>query len=88
MEWFSPPTEMKFIFGVIDCSLDIIAELKLKHIILEVDHAIYSEILDAMFRTKYDGLMVFDKIILMMRVFHIVLCMLRTIYSQFKDSGT
>ena len=43
----SPPTEMKVIFPVIDCSLDIIDELKLKHIILEVD-----QMLDAMFRME------------------------------------
>ena len=43
----SPPTEMKVIFPAIDCSLDIIDELKLKHIILEVD-----QILDAMFRME------------------------------------
>ena len=38
---------MKVIFPVIDCSLDIIDELKLKQIILEVD-----QILDAMFRME------------------------------------
>ena len=42
-----PPTEMKVIFPVIVCSLDIIDELKLKHIILEVD-----QMLDAMFRME------------------------------------
>ena len=41
-----------FFFAVIGCSLDIIAELKLKHIMVDVDQAIYSKISDAMFRVE------------------------------------
>ena len=83
-----PPIEMKVIFAVIDCFLDIIAELKLKQIILEVDQVIYLKILDAMFRMKDDGMMIFDKIIPRLGGFHIVLCMLRTLYCRFKAAST
>ena len=62
-------------------------ELNLKNIILEVDQAIYTKILDAMFRMELDGSMIFDKIIPRMGEFHIVICMLKTICSRFKDSG-
>ena len=78
---------MKVIFSVINRSLDVMTELNLKNIILEVDQAIYTKILDAMFRMELDGSMIFDKIIPRMGGFHIVICMLKTIFSRFKDSG-
>ena len=62
-------------------------ELNLKNIILEVDQAIYTKILDAMFRMELDGSMIFDKIIPRMGESHILICMLKTIFSRFKDSG-
>ena len=37
-------------------------KLNLKNIILEVDQAIYTKILDAMFRMELDGSMIFDKL--------------------------
>ena len=83
----APPTEMKVIFCVIMRSLDVMTELNLKNIILEVDQAIYTKILDAMFRMELDGSTIFDKIIPRMGGFHIVICMLKTIFSRFKDSG-
>ena len=62
-------------------------ELNLKNSILEVDQAIYTKISDAKFRMGLDGSMIFDKIIPRMGGFHIVICMLKTIFSRFKDSG-
>ena len=62
-------------------------ELNLKNITLEVDQAIYTKILDAMFRMELDGSMIFDKIIPRMGGFQTVICMLETIFSRFKDSG-
>ena len=67
--------------------MDVMTELSLKNIILEVDQAIYTKILDAMFRMELDGSMMFDKIIPRMGGFHIVICMLKTIFSRFKNSG-
>ena len=81
-----PPIEMKVIFAVIDCFLDIL--LKLEQIILEVDQVIYLKIFDAMFRMKDDGMMIFDKIIPRLGGFHIVLCMIRTLYCRFKAAST
>ena len=78
---------MKVVFSVINQSLAIMIELNLKNIILEVDQVIYTKILDAMFRMELDGLMIFDKIIPRMGEFHIVICMLKTIFSRFEDSG-
>ena len=83
----APPTEMKVIFSVINRPLDVMTELNLKNTILEVDQAICTRILDAMFRMELDGSMIFDKIILRMGGFHIVICMLNTMFSRFKDSG-
>ena len=80
----APPTEMKVIFSVINRSLDVMTELNLKNIILEVDQAIYTKILDATFRMELDGSMIFDKIIPRMGGFHIVICMLKTIFSRLR----
>ena len=82
----APPTKMKVIFSVINRSLDVMTELNLKNIILEVDQAIYTKILDTMFRMELDGPMIFDKIIQRMGGFHLVICMLKTIFSRLKDS--
>ena len=78
---------MKVIFSVINWSLDVITELNLKNFILDVDKAIYTKIFDAMFRMELDESIIFDKILPKMGGFHIVICMLKTIFSRFKDSG-
>ena len=80
------PTKMKVIFFVINRSLDVMTELNLKNIILEVDQAIYTKILDAMFRMELDRSVIFDKIIQRMGGFYLVICMLKTIFSRLKDS--
>lgn len=54
---------MKVTFAFNDCLPGIIVELKSKRVILEADQAIYSKIMDAMFRMADGGLMMFDKII-------------------------
>ena len=54
---------MKVTFAVNDRLLGNIVELKSKRVNLEADQAIYSKIMDAMFRMGDGGLMMFDKII-------------------------
>ena len=83
----SPPTDMKVIFSVIDRSLDIMRELNLQQMFLEVDQAIYCKLLDAMFRMESNGNRIFDKLVPRMGGFHVIICVLRTIFSRFKDSG-
>ena len=82
-----PPTEMKVIFSIINWSLDVITELILKNIILEIDQAIHTKVLDAMLKMELDRSVIFDKIIPRMGGFQIVISMLKTIFSRFKDSG-
>ena len=62
-------------------------ELGLKYIFMEVDQAIYHKVLDAMFKMENEGNPIFQKVIPRMGGFHIGLRMIRTIYSQFKNSG-
>ena len=69
-------------------------ELKTNIIFLEVDQAIYTKVLDAMFKQEEEGLEIFKRIIPRMGWgwgggggFHIVICMLRTIYTVFNRSG-
>ena len=83
----APPTEMRVIYDAINRSLDIMDELGNKFIFMEVDQAIYHKVLDAMFRMEKEGTAIFDKVTPRMGGFHIVLCMIRTIYSRFKHAG-
>ena len=87
----APPTDTNVIFAAINRSLDIIKELPIikdiPHLFLEVDQAIYTKVLDVMFRIEFDGKQIFDKIVPRMGGFHVLLCLLRTIFSRFKGSG-
>ena len=78
---------MKVFCSVINWSQDVLTELNLKSIIVEVDQAIYTKILDVMFRIEHDGSIIFNKIIPRIGGFHIVICMLKAIFIRFKDSG-
>ena len=78
---------MNVINEVIERTFHIMHELNLEDIFLEVDQAIYTKVLDVMFKLEDEGNNVFDKIILRMGGFHVIICLLRTIYSRFKDSG-
>ena len=78
---------MSVIYSVIGRSLHILDELGIEEMFLEVDQAIYAKVLVVMFRIEADGKEVFSKIVPRMGGFHIILCVLRTIYSRFKDSG-
>ena len=79
--------EMKVIYAAIYRYLDIINELDIKFIFLEVDQAIYTKVLDAMFKMEAEGFEIFKKVIPRMGGFHIGICMLRTIYEQFNKCG-
>ena len=83
----APPIDINVIFAVINRSLDITKELDIPHLFFEVDQAICTKVLDVMFRIKFDGKQIFDKIVPRMGGFHVLLCLLRTIFSRFKDSG-
>ena len=83
----APPTEMRVIYAAINRSLDIMDELGNKYIFMEVDQAIYHKVLDAMFKMEKGGLSIFEKVIPRMGGFHVVLCMIRTIFSRFKNAG-
>ena len=78
---------MRVIYAIIHRSLDIMKELGIRFMFLEVDQAIYSKVLDAMFKLEKEGSDILDKVIPRMGRFHIVLSLLRTIYSSFKNAG-
>ena len=78
---------MKTIYASIRRTQDIMEELETNLIFIEVNQAIYTKVLDAMFRLKDEGENLFDNIIPCMGGFHIVICMLQTIYSLFHNCG-
>ena len=63
----APPTDINVIFAVINRSLDI------PHLFLEADQAIYTKVLDVMFRVEFDEKQIFDKIVPRMGGFHVLL---------------
>ena len=83
----APPTEMSVIYAFIDRAFKILMELEMEKMFIEADQAIYSKLFDAMFKLSEDGHDVFSKLVPRMGGFHIIMCMLKTIFSRFKDSG-
>ena len=77
----APPTQMNVIYEVINQTLSIMKELGLTYIFLEVDPAIYAKVLDVMFKLGNENNKIFNKIIVRMGGFHIIICLLRFIYS-------
>ena len=78
---------MNVIYAFIDRASKILTELEIEKTFIEADQAIYSKLLDAMFKMSEDGHDVFSKLIPIMGEFHIIMCMLKTIFSRFKNSG-
>ena len=67
--WISDsPNEIKVIYAAINMTSDIMNELKTNIIFLAVDQAIYTKVLDAMFKQE-EGLEIFKKIIPRMGAF-------------------
>ncbi|MES9880764.1 MAG: hypothetical protein ABW185_07775, partial [Sedimenticola sp.] len=62
-------------------------ELDLEFIFLEVDQAIYNKVLQVIFKYKEDGSARFDNVIVRMGGFHIIMCLMKSIYSRFNGSG-
>ena len=78
----APPKEVKVIYAFIDKAFKILTELEMEKMFIEADQAIYSKLLDAMFKMSEDGHDVFSKLIPRMGGFHIIMCMLKTYGSQ------
>ena len=83
----APPTQMNVNYKIINWALSINKELGLSYIFLEVDQAIYAKILDVMFQFQNENNKIFDKIIGRMGGFHILICLLRTIYNCLRNTG-
>ncbi len=81
------PTNMNVILGILNRTVKCMKELQLSYIFLEVDQAIYSKVLQVMFKYNSEGRNDFDNVIVRMGGFHVIICMLRTIHSRFKGSG-
>ena len=81
------PAKMNVILGILNRTVQYMKELHLSYIFLEVDQAIYSKVLQVIFKYESEGRQDFDNVILRMGGFHVIICMLRTIYSRFKGSG-
>ena len=70
-----------------DKAIECMNYLNLNYIFLEVDQAILNKVLQVLFAFQEKDNRKFDKIIVRIGEFHVILCLLRTIYSRFKDSG-
>ena len=82
-----PPTEMGAIYAFIDRAFKILTQLEMEKMFIKADQAIYSKLLGAMFKLSEDGHDVVSKLIPRIGGFHIIMCMLKTSFSRFKDSG-
>ena len=82
------PTKYETIFKVLKTTDDIMKELELGFIFLEVDQAIYTKVMDVKFQLLYNqAINSFDNVIVRMGGFHVILCLMRCIYSRFRGYG-
>jgi hypothetical protein len=83
----APPTNMSVILSIMNRTMECMTELELDFIFLEADQAIYTKVLQVLFKFKQEGSTRFDKMIVRMGGFHIIMCLMKTIYSRFQGSG-
>ena len=78
------PTKFDVVHAIFKRTVDIMKELKLGFTFLEVDQAIYNKILKVKFQLLMENYEMCNFVIVRMEGFHIMICVMRTIYSQFK----
>ena len=78
---------MSVIYALIDRAFKILTELETEKMFIEADQSIYRKMLDAMFKMSEDVHNMFLKLIPIMGGLHIIVHMLKTIFSRFKNSG-
>ena len=81
------PTQMRVIYAEVERTLTIMNDLNLPFMFIEADQAIYTKLLDAMFKLESEGKEISSKLIPRMGGFHVLMCMLKTIFSLFKNIG-
>ena len=82
-----PPTQKNVVAEIINRAMRCKSELQLEYIFLEVNQAIYNKVLQVLFNQKTRDPSFYNKLVVRMGGFHIVLCLLKTIYRRFYDSG-
>ena len=84
-------TDSSTSFNVIQCIMDrtieCMKDLNLNYIFLENNQAIFNKVLQVLFAFQEKENRKFDKVVVHMGGFHVILGLLRTIFSRFKDSG-
>ena len=75
------PTKYDVIFQILRRSLECKDHLNLDFIVLEVDQAIYIKVLQLKFQLHKDNSLKYDNVVVRMGGFHILLCLVRSIYS-------
>ena len=78
---------MKVIYAEIERTEKIRFETDTGFILFKADQAIYTKLLDAMFKMRNDGIDMFERIIPRMGGFNITICMLHTIYRIYSKTG-
>ena len=81
------PTKMDVIYAILKRTVDIKNELGLDFIFLKSDQAIYTKFIQILFQFEGNDNKYFDGVIVRMGGFHVVMCIMKTILSRFKDCG-
>ena len=83
-----PPTKFETIYMILQSGYDYMKKLELEYIFIECDQAVYHKILEVKFNLLRDrGHDPFEGIIVRMGGFHVLMCLMKTIYSRFKGFG-
>ena len=81
------PTKMDVVLEIMNRSMTCMSELELDYIFLVADQAIYAKVLEILFDYKERGMDTFKGLIVRMGGFHVQMCLMKSIYSRFKDCG-
>ena len=79
------PTKYSTIYKILQTAEKVMKELELGYIFLEVDQAIYHKILDVKFQLHNTDEL--ENVIVRMGGFHVIICLMRSIYARFKGFG-
>ena len=81
------PTSFNVIQCIMDRAIECMNYLNLNYIFLEARQAIFNKVLQVLFEFQEKENRKLYKIIVRIGGFHVILCLLRTLYSPFKDFG-
>ena len=81
------PTKYKVVYQLLLRSLNLVNELDIDFIFLKIGEAVYTKVIDLKFQLYKNNQEEFKCVIERMGGFHMIMCIMKCIYSRFKGLG-